>query len=222
MVDAVVFDADGTLFDTETLMHKIWIEVGQELNFPRPGQEYLDFVGLNRSALLALMAQRYGADFDGYGFLIRCVDRLAQRIDRDGVPLKPGVREILKFLRNRGIPAALATSTQRTRTDRRLALSGLAPYFQVTITGDEVSRGKPEPEMYLTACQKLGVSPRRAMAVEDSRNGILSAHAAGMLPVMIPDMIPPTPELEALLFRRFHSLIELRTFLEETLKIPPS
>jgi len=213
MADAVVFDADGTLFDTETLMHKIWVEVGQELNFTRPSQEYLDFVGLNRTALLALMAERYGDDFDGYGYLIRCVDRLAQHIDREGVPLRPGAREILEFLHERGIPAALATSTQRIRTDRRLELSGLAPYFQATITGDEVSKGKPDPEMYLTACQKLGVSPHRAIAVEDSRNGILSAHAAGMMPVMIPDMIPPTPELEALLFQKFNSLLDFRDYI---------
>ena len=213
MADAVVFDADGTLFDTETLMHKIWVEVGQELNFTRPSEEYLDFVGLNRTALLALMAERYGDDFDGYGYLIRCVDRLAQHIDREGVPLRPGAREILEFLHERGIPAALATSTQRIRTDRRLDLSGLAPYFQATITGDEVSKGKPDPEMYLTACQKLGVPPHRAIAVEDSRNGILSAHAAGMLPVMIPDMIPPTPELEALLFQKFNSLLDFRDYI---------
>lgn len=213
MADAVVFDADGTLFDTETLMHKIWVEVGQELNFTRPSQEYLDFVGLNRTALLALMAERYGDDFDGYGYLIRCVDRLAQHIDREGVPLKPGAREILEFLHERGIPAALATSTQRIRTNRRLELSGLAPYFQATITGDEVSKGKPDPEMYLTACQNLGVPPHRAIAVEDSKNGILSAHAAGMLPVMIPDMIPPTPELEALLFQKFNSLLDFRDYI---------
>ncbi|MCI8869991.1 MAG: HAD-IA family hydrolase [Lawsonibacter sp.] len=129
------------------------------------------------------------------------------------MPLKPGVREILDFLRLQGIPAALATSTGRVRTLRRLELTGLGEYFQTVVTGDQVEHSKPDPEIYLLACRALDTPPGQTLAVEDSRNGILSAHAAGMPVVMVPDMIPPAPELEALLWRRCASLSELRDVL---------
>lgn len=212
--DGVVFDADGTLFDTENLMYEVWIEVGEEMNFPYPGREYLDYVGLNRAAVLALMRERYGDGFDGAEFMVRCVARLSQRIEKEGVPLKPGVREILTFLRERNIPVGLATSTHRVRTDRRLELCGLGEYFQAVTTGDEVSSGKPHPEIYLTTCRKLGLSPEKCLAVEDSKNGILSAGAAGMSVAMVPDMIPPSEELLARVWGRFDSLSDLKNCLK--------
>ena len=212
--DGVVFDADGTLFDTENLMYEVWVEVGEEMNFPYPGREYLDYVGLNRAAVLSLMRERYGDGFDGADFMVRCVARLSERIEREGVPLKPGVREILSFLREENIPVGLATSTHRVRTQRRLELCGLTDYFQAVTTGDEVTKGKPDPEIYLTTCEKLGLSPENCLAVEDSKNGILSARAAGMSVAMIPDMIPPSEELLAQVWRRFDSLSELQNCLK--------
>ena len=211
---AVVFDADGTLFDTETLMYEVWVEVGAERNFPYPGREYLDYVGLNRAAVLELMRSRYGEGFDGADFMVRCVARLSERIETEGVPLKPGAREILALLREKQIPVGLATSTHRVRTDRRLELCGLRDYFKASTTGDEVTKGKPDPEIYLTTCEKLGVDPERCLAVEDSKNGILSAHAAGMSVAMVPDMIPPSEELNQIAWRKFDSLLDLRDIFQ--------
>ena len=206
---AVVFDADGTLFDTENLMYEVWVEVGVEMNFPYPGRDYLDYVGLNRAAVLELMRSRYGEGFDGADFMVRCVARLSERIEREGVPLKPGAREILALLREKNVPVGLATSTHRVRTERRLELCALRNFFQAVTTGDEVTKGKPDPEIYRTTCEKLGVAPGRCLAVEDSKNGILSAHAAGMAVAMVPDMIPPTEELNQIAWRKFASLLEL-------------
>lgn len=207
--DAVVFDADGTLFDTENLMYQVWVEVGEEMNFPYPGREYLDYVGLNRATVLSLMRERYDEGFDGADFMVRCVARLSERIEREGIPLKPGAREILALLREKQIPVGLATSTHRVRTDRRLELCGLRDCFQAVTTGDEVTKGKPDPEIYRTTCEKLGVAPGRCLAVEDSKNGILSAHAAGMPVAMVPDMIPPTEELHQIVWKKFDSLLSL-------------
>ena len=178
--DAVIFDADGTLFDTETLMYEVWVEIGRDMGLSITIPEYLHYVGLNRKAVLDVMRERIGPDFDGADFMVRCVARLSERIEEEGVPLKPGVREILELLHQKGIPAGLATSTHRVRTDRRLELCGLGEYFSAVVTGDEVSKGKPDPEIYRAVCGELSVSPEACLAVEDSRNGILSAHHVGL------------------------------------------
>lgn len=207
--DAVIFDADGTLFDTEEFMRQAWIAVGADMGYPQPGRDYLDYVGMNRATILAKFRKEYGPEFDAEQFMTRCTQHLQQHIEEEGVPLKPGVREILAFLRERNVPIGMATSTHRVRTDRRLELSGLGDYFQAVVTGDEVQKGKPDPEIYRTVCETLGVTPDRCLAVEDSKNGILSAHAAGLAVAMVPDMIPPTAELESLLWSRVDSLNEL-------------
>jgi len=210
---AVIFDADGTLFDTEQLMYEVWVEIGRDMGLTMTPSEYLHYVGLNRKTVLEVMRARIGADFDGAEFMIRCVARLSQRIEEEGVPLKPGVREILELLWQRDIPVGLATSTYRVRTDRRLELCGLGAYFSAVVTGDEVSKGKPDPEIYRAVCKKLGVDPAACLAVEDSKNGILSAHGAGLSIAMIPDMVPPTAELEAMCQKTFASLPELQAYL---------
>lgn len=212
--DAVIFDADGTLFDTEEFMRQAWIAVGDEMDNPLPGRDYLDYVGMNRATILARFRQEYGPGFDGEQFMTRCTQHLQQHIEEEGVPLKPGVREILAFLQERNIPIGMATSTHRVRTDRRLELSGLGSFFRAVVTGDEVSRGKPDPEIYRAVCEKLGVAPDRCLAVEDSRNGILSAHAAGLSVAMVPDMIPPSAELKQLLWAQVVSLQDLTELLK--------
>jgi len=207
---AVIFDADGTLFDTETLMYEVWVEIGRDMGLTMTIPEYLHYVGLNRKTVLDVMHERIGPDFDGAEFMVRCVARLSERIEEEGVPLKPGVREILALLQEKGIPVGLATSTHRVRTDRRLELCGLGKSFAAVVTGDEVSKGKPDPEIYRAVCQKLGFSPENCLAVEDSKNGILSAYQAGLAVAMIPDMVPPTAELEDIAWKTFPSLLELR------------
>jgi len=216
-LEGVVFDVDGLLFDTERLGHSVWTEIGEEMGCPQAAENYLHFVGRSRRDNLVEMARLFGPDFPGEAFMANCSKRAMDRMIRDGVPLKEGVHEILDFLKERNIPVALATSTYRDRTLLRMEMTGLGHYFQSMTTGDQVKQSKPHPEIYQMACRDLGVDPARTLAVEDSRNGILSAHGAGMLPVMIPDLIPPTPELEELLFRRFASLLELRDYLATVL-----
>ena len=208
-IEGVVFDVDGVLFDTERLMHQIWHKVGAEMGWPQPGQDYLEFVGNGRSVIFEKMLAYYGPDFPKEAFLTTCSQTLQDHVEQFGVPLKPGVREILEFLKQKNIPMAIATSTAMRRTVKRMELTGLTPFFRTMITGDLVTRGKPDPEIYQLACQSLGTDPARTLAIEDSRNGILSATAAGMPTVMVPDMIPHSPELEALLWQRCDKLFDL-------------
>ena len=216
-LQGVVFDVDGVLFDTERLCRDVWVGLSREMGWPQVGERYLEFVGQNRTDMREKMRRFWGPEFPMEEFLQTCSQRSQARIEREGVPLKPGVVEILDFLTQRGIPVALATSTGQERTARRMELTGLGHYFQAIITGDMIEHSKPDPEIYQLACQRLGTDPGHTLAVEDSRNGILSAHAAGMPVVMVPDLIPPTPELEALYSFRCDSLLALRDHLAREL-----
>ncbi len=216
-IEGAVFDVDGVLFDTERLMHQIWLEVGTEMGWPQVGEDYLEFVGNGRNVIFEKMLAFYGPDFPKETFLTTCSQRLQERMEREGVPVKQGVWELFEFLHAHKIPIAIATSTSMVRTKPRMEMTGLNRFLQAMVTGDQVTRGKPDPEIYLLACRSLGTDPQHTLAIEDSRNGILSASAAGMPTVMVPDMIAPTQELEALLWKRCTSLAELQRELETLL-----
>ncbi len=211
--EAIVFDVDGVLFDTESIMYHVWEEMGRKFGRPQIVTHYLEFVGQNRADNLSRLQRLYGPDFPGLDFLLQCSDRCHERLETEGVPFKPGVRELLEDLRERNIPMALATSTNSVRTARRMEMTGLGPYFQTIVTGDMVSHSKPDPEIYRIACEQLGVAPAHALAVEDSPNGIYSAHGAGMQVVMIPDLIPCRAELQPMLLACLPSLAALGEFL---------
>ena len=216
-LQGIVFDADGTLFDTERLARTVWLSVAREWKATAVEEHYMELIGRNREGIVSLLQSVCPPDFPLDKFLATCSQRSREKLHRDGVPIKEGAREILAFCAQRKLPTALATSSGWSTTQYKLENSGLSPYFQAGKTGDKVSHGKPHPEIYLTACKTLGVDPTLSMAVEDSKNGVLSAHAAGMMTVMIPDLLPPTPELEALAFQKFDSLLALKDYLEQVL-----
>ena len=123
---------------------------------------------------------------------------LFRSIEENGVPVKDGVRETLQKLAEAGLKIAVASSTRREKVLRHLENAGIAQYFTAVVGGDTVTHSKPHPEIFLKACEALGVAPEDAIAVEDSHNGIRSAHAAGMAPVMVPDLLPVTEEMREL------------------------
>ena len=148
-IQGIVFDVDGVLFDTERLTHQTWKAVSREMGWPQVGEAYLEFVGQNRTDIFRKMVELFGEEFPKETFMKVCSAYSQARMEREGVPMKPGVREILAFLKERGVPAALATSTGRPRTERRMEMTGLGPYFSAIITGDQVVHSKPDPEIYL-------------------------------------------------------------------------
>ena len=148
-----------------------------------------------------------------------CSRRFKKKEEREGLPEKPGVHEILEYLKENRIPTALASSTRRTAVMEHLDRAGITSYFQKIICGDMVEHGKPAPDIYLKACEELGVAPGQALAVEDSFNGIRSAYAAGLYTVMVPDQLPPTEEILALVDKKCDSLTELQAQLPELLAV---
>ncbi len=215
MIQAVVFDMDGVLFDTERLYNKAWHEVAKSY----PIEADLDdlivrCVGLNHTDTRHLFADVLGADFPFDEYTRRIGTRFQELVKED-LPVKEGTYEILCWLKEQKIPTALATSTSHEGALSHLLRTGILPYFDKIITGDMVEHSKPAPDIYLIACDALHMPPADCIAVEDSPNGIRSAYTAGMMAVMIPDQIASTDELRAMLYREFPTLKELLAYLKK-------
>ena len=208
MIDAVVFDLDGLLLDTESL----WDEVREALARERGGRwserAQSDMMGMSSPEWSTYMHDVVGLREPPDEIAAEVVRRMEARY-RERLPLLPGAREAVERLAARW-PLGLASSSNRPLIDLALSLAGLAPLFRVTVSSEEVARGKPAPDVYLDACRRLDVSPSRAAAVEDSRNGIRAAHAAGLRVVAIPNaQFPPDVEALALADVVLRSLDEL-------------
>lgn len=217
MIEAVVFDMDGVLIDSERVSVECWKTAAIELGIPEAAETIYGCFGLNREDTRNYILGKMGENFPFNKFL-RIVHRHNDRyLEQKGIPAKNGVVEILDFLKEKGIKIGLASSTRYERVMMHLTSHGIADYFDELITGDMVKHSKPRPDIYLKACKALDVDPALAIAVEDSPNGLCSAYAAGMHTVMVPDMVQPTAELEAMIWKKFDSLLELRDFLKENL-----
>lgn len=196
-IQGVIFDMDGTMFDTERISCLGWEAADREFGLHTPRSFMLSCMGLPSEAIRQKVLDRLGADFDYTRFRERKIAHMVAYTEKHGIPLKPGLEEILAEIKKNGQKCAVATSTSRERAMYHIEKSGLLPYFSVILCGDQIAHGKPHPDIYLRAAALLGVSPAGCMALEDSKNGILSAHRAGMFAVLIPDMIEPDAEMRA-------------------------
>jgi HAD superfamily hydrolase (TIGR01509 family) len=208
VIDAVVLDMDGLLLDTEQL----WDEVRENLARERGGRwsesAQGDMMGMSSPEWSRYMHDVVGLEETPDDIADEVVRRMAERY-REHLPLLPGAKEAVVRLAARW-PLGLASSSNRPLIDLALEVGGLAPLFAATVSSEEVERGKPAPDVYLEAMRQLGVEPARAAAVEDSRSGICSAHAAGMRVIAIPNAhYPPDPETLGLADSVLSSLEEL-------------
>ena len=208
MIDAVVLDMDGLLLDTEQL----WDEVRENLARERGGRwsesAQSDMMGMSSPEWSRYMHDVVGLDEPPDEIADEVVHRMAEQY-REHLPLLPGAKEAVARLAARW-PLGLASSSNRPLIDLALEVGGLAPFFSATVSSEEVERGKPAPDVYLEATRQLGVEPMRAAAVEDSRSGIRSAHAAGLRVIAIPNAhYPPDPETLGLADSVLSSLEEL-------------
>lgn len=212
---AVVFDMDGVLFDTEIVCMKAWMAVAGKNGMPDMEEVFPKCIGLNSNDSRQIVMKAYGEDFDYPRFRQEASDWLQAYMKENGLPVKPGVPEILRWLKDAGYKVGLASSTRSSSVFGHLEQSGFRDYFQTVVTGDMVEHSKPRPDIYLLACRELGVEPEQAYAIEDSPNGIRSAHAAGMRPIMVPDMIAPDEEMRKLSFLVRKDLFEVLEYLRK-------
>ena len=215
-ITAVVFDMDGVLFDTERIYMECWREAAEPTGLKNVDEISKACIGRTlqgtKEVFEAAKAEQ-GIDISFEELHEDCSRRFQEKEERDGLPEKPGVHEILEYLKKQGIPVALASSTRKAAVMEHLDRAGITSYFQKIICGDMVEHGKPAPDIYLKACEKLCEAPENCIAVEDSKNGILSAHNANMSVIMIPDLWQGEAEIDKLLFAKLKSLGEIKSVL---------
>ena len=211
---AVVFDMDGVIFDTERLVIEFWKEVAKRHNIPNVEHTCIQCLGTNRVRTREIFLENYGADFPFDPYRAEVTELFNTHYKGVPLPTKPGVRELLCYLQEQDIKVGLASSTAQHLVRDEIGTAGLLPYFQTLVCGDMVEHSKPAPDIFLKACEILNADPTKSIAIEDSFNGIRSAHCAGMTPIMVPDQVQPTDEIRALAFHVMPSLLDVLNWLK--------
>lgn len=196
-IRAIIFDMDGLLLDSERVALAVVAESAAEMGLPWRPEVGLAMVGLNSRDSDAIVRQHMGEDFPITALRAAFGARYEAAIDAGRIPAKPGVGELLDVLDARALPRAVATSTRRSRAIMKLEQVGIAHRMHHLVGGDEVSRGKPNPEIFLTAAQRLRVEPRHCLVLEDSNAGARGGLAAGMRVVVVPDLLTPADDVLA-------------------------
>lgn len=195
---AVIFDMDGLMLDTERLAPRAWSDAAAAMGVDFDLALIMPMVGRNFRDCAALIVDRHGADFPTAELMRAWHVAYDAIVEREGIELKPGLLMLLDWLEVEGIPKAVATSTRRDRAQAKLAQTGLLQRFVALIGGDEIANGKPAPDIFLAAADRLGQAATRCLVLEDSEPGVRAALAAGMTAIMVPDMHPPSTDLLAL------------------------
>lgn len=214
---AVVFDMDGVIFDSEAKVVECWQVVADKYGIPDIEDACRHCLGINRDATRAYMLEAYGQDFPYDAYKREMSDLFHERYGDGRLPVKAGVREILSWIKEHGIKIALASSTRRAIVEAELKAAGLYDYFDKVICGDMVEKSKPAPDIFLKACNELGVRPCDAYAIEDSYNGVRSAQSAGLKCIMVPDLVPATDEMRELAERVLPDLTAVMVYFAENI-----
>ena len=200
--DGALFDMDGLVLDTEKVYHKVWKDAGKAYGYDVTEEMVSSLMGGGYDNTKAMFERIFGKDFPFDKVRKLRTEMLEEVFRKEPPEVKPGFKELISYLKETGRKTALATSTERERAMRLLASAGiLEDTFDETVCGDEVSESKPNPEIFIKAAKKIGVPVSKCLIFEDSFNGIRAAHAAGAMPIMVPDTVLPTEEIKNLCFR---------------------
>ena len=196
----VIFDMDGLLLDTERIIVEHWdrLAVRRGLDREKIRTLCLSSIGINLPAVQRLAAELLGPDFPFDAYRAEMWAGIREEQAGKPMPVKKGAFELLEYLKRTGMPAVVASSSPKATVVRELDETGLLPYFEEVFGGEDATRSKPAPDLFLNAAKAMGVPPEHCLVLEDSHNGIRAAHAAGMMSVMVPDLQPATEEMQSL------------------------
>lgn len=207
---AVIFDMDGLMLDTEPLAARAWDDAAAALGVFFDRDVTASLVGRNFADCRALVVERHGGDYPVDALMRAWHAAYDAIVEREGIALKAGLEELVAWLERERVPRAVATSTRRSRALAKLGRTGLAPRFHALVGGDEPARGKPAPDIFLLAAERLGVEAAACVVLEDSEPGVRGALGAGMTPILVPDGAAPSAELRAIARLVFADLHEVR------------
>ena len=188
MLKGVIFDMDGLMIDTEKLLTRFWCEAANHYGYPMTKEHVLGIRSLAAKYAIPHLKGIFGEDFDYYKVRAKRIELMNEFIRQNGIEKKKGLDELLDYLDSTGLKKAVATATDLQRTTLYLSSINIIDRFDKLICGNMIENGKPAPDIYLAAAKELELNPGECIALEDSPNGIRSAHTAGCKPVMIPDL----------------------------------
>lgn len=214
-IKGIISDMDGVILDTEKLYVCFWCEAANFYGYPMQKCHVLSIRSMARPFAIKKLKGYFGDDFDYYAVHDKRIELMDKYIEKNGIEAKAGAKELLSYLKLNGYKIALATATAPDRTKRYLEKLDLYAYFDEIVCASMVKKGKPEPDIYLFAAEKLGLKPEECIALEDSQNGIKSASLAGCKTVMVPDLDGPSSEIKSMLFAVADSLKDVIQIIEE-------
>ena len=197
-IQAIVFDMDGLLFDSEKIVQRTWTMAGERLGYGPIGDHIYHTLGMNRKGRAQYFQKVYGMDFPMETFSEMTRAYFQDIAATEGVPLKTGVMAMLEYAKAHDYKMAVATSSSRAYAAGLMEKAGIYTYFDSAIFGDMVQNSKPDPEIYQRSCENLGIPPQNCIALEDAPNGLRSACNAGLHPIMIPDLVEPDDSIQKL------------------------
>lgn len=217
---AVIFDMDGTMFDTENLQVKTWIKIGQKYKFNITEELVKSTIGISREGTKQIYKRALGDKFDFDYYRNMREENVNAYIEENGVPQKEGLIPLLNYLRDNRYAIAIATSSRNEKTYKYLENAKIKEYFHVVVTGEMISKGKPNPDIFVKAYEMLtnrfeNLEKSQCVVIEDAPGGIEAAKRAKMNVIMVPDLIESTPKIEELLYAKCESLKEVKRKLEE-------
>ena len=214
MIKAIIFDMDGLMIDSERVTFECYQERLKDMNLTMDEEFYKTLLGKPIKGIYQRFYDVYGNDFPIQNVIQDVHQLMAERFETEGVPVKKGLVELLHYLKDNNYKTIFATSSNRDRVDKILAQAKITEFFDDSICGDEVTKGKPNPEVFLKSCQKLGVNVDEAIVLEDSEAGIQASYDANIKVICIPDMKYPEKQYEEKTFKILKDLTEVTVYLK--------
>lgn len=214
MIKAIIFDMDGLMIDSERVTFECYQERLKDMNLTMDEEFYKTLLGKPIKGIYQRFYDVYGNDFPIQNVIQDVHQLMAERFETEGVPVKKGLVELLHYLKDNNYKTIVATSSNRDRVDKILAQAKITEFFDDSICGDEVTKGKPNPEVFLKSCQKLGVNVDEAIVLEDSEAGIQASYDANIKVICIPDMKYPEKQYEEKTFKILKDLTEVTGYLK--------
>jgi HAD superfamily hydrolase (TIGR01509 family) len=216
--ELIIFDMDGLMFDTEQIAFQTWRQAAANAGYKIDLELFKRILGVKIQRTEEIFMEHFGPQFSFDEIMRERYQLTDEWIERQGVPLKTGLVDLLAYLTRLNIKKAVATSTDRDKAETLIKKARIFDYFDYIICGSDVTHSKPNPEIFLKAAEKLGCHPANCMVLEDSNLGIMAASRAKMTPVMIPDLADPDAESKKLIFAQFNTLSDFQAYLEKTIK----